>query len=357
MKNGKVTADEHASAAELPQNTSHHFVVAGQLAMQPDVFDREAKLLEQAENQFQLRVDQWLAGDSPVEHSPPHDVFAIQNRNSDLPTQQFKFFAGLGIVPGLFTISTEDATQTEEVPTNSSIQRQFKMLEQSCEKTYRCGGPQTAGFASRSRLFKRTGWDAKENGCPIDADDFAQEHQKLFQHRLQIQRMRQDAGKIAKHAQSMRRSNRLRLNRKAYFVRSDDFQRRGQQRLRRTRRHSHSARRRRPEPLEQDVQSPRADRLAQNMRCAMNVSFFFPLPLARAGVNYHWAFWTAAPQLFHEPCSLNRIEFNVQDEQVSHAVRQKRLGVFHRRAVDDAILLGIQRRANAFRKIGVLREH
>src|SRR5262249_40551614 len=74
MKNGQVAADDDAGAAEFAEDAGHHFVIAGQLAVEPNVLNSKAKLLKETENQFQLRINKGFAGNSPVEDSYTHDI-------------------------------------------------------------------------------------------------------------------------------------------------------------------------------------------------------------------------------------------------------------------------------------------
>src|SRR4051794_28240179 len=121
----------------------------------------------------------------------------------------------------------------------------------------------------------------------------------------------------------MRRSHGLGLDGKTEFLRPHHFKRRGQQRLGRGRGEGQSRWRRSPEPVEQDIQCSGADWFAQDVCGALDIRFFFPLPLASAGINDNWTLRSAASQLFYEPCSLNRVQLDVENDEVGEAMRQK----------------------------------
>ena len=62
-------------------------------------------------------------------------------------------------------------------------------------------------------------------------------------------------------------------------------------------------------------------------------------------------------QLLEEPQALDLIQLNVNDTGLDQAVRQQRLRLLRLGAVNDAVVLGVDRRPHGFGKIRVLRDH
>ena len=68
----------------------------------------------------------------------------------------------------------------------------------AAERSRRLSSGETASVQRRARAVQK-------NGGAVDAQDFAEEQQKLFQHRLGVQRVREDGRKIAQHVERLRR--------------------------------------------------------------------------------------------------------------------------------------------------------
>jgi len=122
MEHPEVAPDDDARAAEFAQHIRHHFVVAGELVMQPDVAQGQAHLFEQPEDQLQLGIDQGFAGDAAVENGDAHNVFAVEDGHGDLGAEQFKFLLGLGIGAGFVAVAAEDAAQPDELSTDAGLE-------------------------------------------------------------------------------------------------------------------------------------------------------------------------------------------------------------------------------------------
>jgi hypothetical protein len=67
VKDGQIAADDQASAAEFAQDVPHHFVVGGELIVQPDVLHAHAQFFEEMKDEFEFSIGNGLAGDPPVE--------------------------------------------------------------------------------------------------------------------------------------------------------------------------------------------------------------------------------------------------------------------------------------------------
>ena len=202
----QVAPDDDARAAQFAQHIGHHFVVAGELVVQPDVAEREANLFEQMENQFQLGVDQRLAGDAPVENRHAHDAAAAGHRHGHLRAEQFKFLLRLDIRAGFMAVAAENSAQPDKLAADAGVEREFKIFKQARRKADGGGGAQAAAVLRRSRIGERRERAVQENGGAIDAEDFAEEQKELLQHRLGIQRMGEDGRKIAQHVEGLRRA-------------------------------------------------------------------------------------------------------------------------------------------------------
>src|SRR5437660_7564598 len=66
----------------------------------------------------------------------------------------------------------------------------------------RCSA-EPAVLADGQRVAEGWKWRAQKDGCPVDANDLAQEQQELLEHSFGIEGMGQDAGKIAKHTECL----------------------------------------------------------------------------------------------------------------------------------------------------------
>ena len=201
----QVAPDDDARAAQFAQHVGHHFVVSGKLVVQPDVAEREADLFEQVENQFQLDVDERFAGDAPVKNGDADDAFAVGNRHGDLRAQQFKFLLRLGVGAGLVAVAAQNPTEFGKLAADAGVEREFKMFEQAGRNPDGRGGAQPAAVFGRKHFVQRRNRAVQKNRGAVDAQDFAQQQQELFQHRLGVQRVREDRGKIAQHVERLRR--------------------------------------------------------------------------------------------------------------------------------------------------------
>jgi len=82
------------------------------------------------------------------------------------------------------------------------------MFEQSRRKPDGGGGMQPAVLAQGHGLAERQHGPVQEDGGAIDAENFTQKQQELFEHGLGIQGMREDGRKIAQDAEGLRRVDR-----------------------------------------------------------------------------------------------------------------------------------------------------
>src|SRR5262245_37223763 len=122
--------------------------------MEPDVLNSQAELLEQTENQFQFGIHQRLTGNPPVEDGNTHDIFPVQNGDSHLAAEQFKFLARFRIGSSLFTISTQNSAESKEMSANAPVKGELEMFEQPGGKADGRCSAQSARLVRRGRFFK-----------------------------------------------------------------------------------------------------------------------------------------------------------------------------------------------------------
>ena len=193
MEDGQVAADDDAAAAEFAQDVGHHFVVPGQLVVQPDILDRQAQLLEQMEDQLQLRIDQRLAGDAAVKHRHAQDGFAVQNRHGDLRAEQLEFLLRLDVVAGLLHWNAAGCGPGGRGGRRCRLQTTIRnAASRPGDKPDGAGGAQPPAFLQAGASPKRAERLPQENGGAVDAEDFAQQQQELLEHAFGVERMGED---------------------------------------------------------------------------------------------------------------------------------------------------------------------
>ena len=84
---------------------------------------------------------------------------------------------------------------------------------------------------------------------------------------------------------------------------------------------------------------------------AVQEGFLLPFGLAVGGVGDDGEFGGAAAQAFNDPDAFDAHQVNVQNARAGQSVREQRFGFLDTEAVDNAVLLRIQTRANCFREI------
>ena len=80
-------------------------MIAGQLIVQPNVFDPERQLLQQMEDHLQLRIDERFPRHAAIKYRHADDRLTIQNRHCDLAAEPLEFFLGLRIISNLFGVT------------------------------------------------------------------------------------------------------------------------------------------------------------------------------------------------------------------------------------------------------------
>ncbi|MGD0615552.1 MAG: hypothetical protein ABSA69_08955 [Verrucomicrobiota bacterium] len=203
VKNGEIAADDDASAAEFAQDLRHDIVVAGQLVVEPDIFDGQAQVFQQVEDQLQLRIGKRLAGDMAVKDRHADDGFTVQHRNSDLGSEQFKLPLGFRVLAALLTGSAQDAAEPGDLAADAAFERELEVFEQRRGKAYGAGCAQPAAFFEAQSFAQPVSRLADENGGAVDADQFAQQEQELLEHGIGVERIRQDGRKAAQGAQAL----------------------------------------------------------------------------------------------------------------------------------------------------------
>ena len=183
----QVAPDDDARAAQFAQHVRHHLVVAGELVVQPDVAQGQADLFEQMENQFQFGVHQRFAGDAPVENGDAHDRFrgrawarrparrAVQIPSAPRRRRGLRRCRGAESGPA--------GPVARRCRTRATVQNVRAGPKRARWRRRRAGGavlPGDSGFAERQH------GTVQENGGAIDAENFAEKQQELFQHRLGI---------------------------------------------------------------------------------------------------------------------------------------------------------------------------
>ena len=172
-------------------------MAAEQLAVKPDVFDGKPDFFEQVEYEFEFGVVERFAGDVAVENGDADDGFPIQNGQGYLAAQEFKFPLGLGILPGFVTVPAQNPAQPRYLFGDAGFEGQFKVVQQFWNDADGAGGFEPTGFRRSGAAVHPVIRLAEKNGGTVDAEHFAQLEQKLFEHGLGIQRVREDGGKPA----------------------------------------------------------------------------------------------------------------------------------------------------------------
>src|SRR5439155_13850067 len=192
MEDGQVAANDDTAVAQFVQDVDHHLVVAGQLVMEPNVANRQSQRFEQVKHQFQFRVGERIAGQTPMKRRDADQSFAIQNRNGHLNSQQFKFLLDFLVALHLAVVSPQDAPLAIEVSADAGFEAQLKVLQQTGRNAHGANGAQPPvlragrGFAEAGREL------AQKHDRAVYADDFAQQEQELLEQSLGIQRMSQN---------------------------------------------------------------------------------------------------------------------------------------------------------------------
>ena len=87
------------------------------------------------------------------------------------------------------------------------------------------------------------------------------------------------------------------------------------------------------------------------MRHAVQVGFLFPFGLLGGGVGDDRALGIVPAKFFNGPNALHAEQFKIENARAGQAMRQQRLGFLCVGAMDNAILLRAQTRANRFGEI------
>jgi hypothetical protein len=90
------------------------------------------------------------------------------------------------------------------------------------------------------------------------------------------------------------------------------------------------------------------------VREAVQKRFLFPGRFAVGGVGDDGAFGIAAAETFDDPDQLDIHHVRVKDARRDQPVHEQRLGLVHAEPVDDAVLLGIQPRADRLGEGGMI---
>ena len=152
MLNDQVATDDNARAAELAQDVGHHLVIAEQLIVKPDILHRQTKLFKQMENQLQLAVANRFPGDAPIEGCNADQRLPIKHRNRDLRPEDFELLLHLQISVGFRAVPANDPPLAMKIATNASIERKFKMFQQTRRQTQCASGPHASYFARRTAV-------------------------------------------------------------------------------------------------------------------------------------------------------------------------------------------------------------
>ena len=90
---------------------------------------------------------------------------------------------------------------------------------------------------------------------------------------------------------------------------------------------------------------------------ALQIRFFFPLPLLAAGEQNDRAFRRATAKFLQNPDFLNATQFDIHNAGIGQSVSEQRFGIFHADAMDDAILFRIQTGAEDFHQLRMRSQH
>ena len=170
MLDDQVATDDNARAAELAQDVGHHFVIAEQLIVKPDVLHRQAKLFEQMKNQFELAVANRLSSDAPIEGRDADQLLVIEHRDRDLRSKDFEFLLHLRISKGFSTVPPHDPSLAMKIAANASVERKLKVLQQTRRQTQCARGPHALRPDRRSIARGRSGLTQKQGGAVYAKD-------------------------------------------------------------------------------------------------------------------------------------------------------------------------------------------
>jgi hypothetical protein len=188
----------------------------------------------------------------------------------------------------------------------------------------------------------------KEYCRAVDAENLPQQQEELPEHSFSVERVGEDAGKIAQNAQRLsRRGGRPHLDRLHGLHRQ----------RRRCRLNWTGGGGRQPKPIQQGGEHAPAHRPSQHVGNALQVGFFLPLRLLGAGVDDNRAPGRFAAQLLQEPNLPDAGQFNVNDAGLSQAMLEQRLRLIQAGASDDAVMLRINSSANRFGEIRMLGQY
>src|SRR5208282_1806828 len=99
-------------------------------------------------------------------------------------------------------VAAENPAEAGKLAADAGIERESQMFEQTRRKADGGDGTQTAAVL-RQRGFRERRGTVQENGGAVDAENFAEEQQELFQHRLGVQRMGENGREIAQHIERL----------------------------------------------------------------------------------------------------------------------------------------------------------
>ena len=303
MKDGQVAADDDTGAAEFAQDAGHHFVVAGQLVVQPDVLDRQAQLLKQVENQLQFRIDQRFARDAAVKDGHAHQGFPVQNGHGNLRAEQFKFLLCLDVGAGFLAVAAQNAARAEKMAADAGFEGQSNVRAVRGTSRWRrqCAG---GGFRRQVAAPPKGRGLAQENRRAVDAENFAQEQQELLSIPSAFNEWVRMAEKSRSTLRVMGRIGEDCLPQHLGILEMPDGWGGGGvcQTTGVAQRRSRSV-----------VSMRMRTGLVSTCVTSLQIGFLFPFGLFGAGVNDDGAFRVAAAQFLQNPQPLNAGQFDIQN--------------------------------------------
>src|SRR5690606_8963172 len=91
LEDGEVAGHDQAAAAHLAEDVGEEVVIGGELVVQPAVFDGQAELFHEVEEELEFLVAEAQSGETTAEHGDAEQAFAVEDGDGDLAAEDFEF--------------------------------------------------------------------------------------------------------------------------------------------------------------------------------------------------------------------------------------------------------------------------
>lgn len=348
VEDGEIAGDDDAAAAELAEDLGHHLGVGGELLVEPDIAEGEAEGFEEVEDEFQFGVGERFAGEAAVEDGDADEGFAVGDGDGDLDAEEFELLLHGGVGEDFAGVASEDAAMAEEVAADAGFGAELEVFEEALGESDCAGGVEETFCGAGAWIDEGAAGGAEEDGGAIDAEDFAELQEELFEESFGAERVAEDGGEIAEGVQAGAGGGRgvgLGWFRGCERV-GGGFGGWGEGGI-------GGWGGRGGEPFEQGVQEPGFDGFAEDMADAVEVGILLPLPVTGACDDDDGARGGAAPDLLDHPDSLDVGVFHVDDAGVEQGGIEEGFGFLGIEAVDDAATFGIDSSTHRIHHLGV----